>query len=190
MISNITFDYLLIIDCWETDINCDFEGFERNHFRKMYNELIQSFSNFKFEKILFGNGDYNKFTTRLNGTSNQRFTDKSFYEYAINKKLYYMEYDNINTKYTKKFHIKKGDKFLIAGKSWGWCIHDRTYGIYNMYNKGCEVYTHPSLCYWEEHNPITITKKDIENDKNVMWEKCGSDLYKVVGIKNEILKLE
>jgi hypothetical protein len=186
MISDITFDYLVIIDCWETNTNRDFAGFERNHFRKMFDELIQSFSNFEFKKILFGNADHNNYDINSDGNSKQRLTDKSFYEYAISKKLYYMEFSNINTKYIKKFHIKEGDKFLIAGKSWGMCIHDRPYGIYKIYNSGFKVYTHPSLCYWKEYNPITITKEDIENDKTVIWEKCGSDLYKVVGIKNKL----
>jgi hypothetical protein len=176
---DITFDYLIIIDCWETDINSDFEGYGENHFRKMYDNLIKSFSNFKFKKILFGNGNYNDIL-------DQRFTDKAFYQYAISKKIYFSEFSNINEMYIKKFNIKKGDKFLISGKSWKACIHGRPYGIYRIYNSGFDVYTHPSLCYWKEYNPTTITKEDIENDNTIIWEKCGFDLYKVVGIKNKL----
>lgn len=165
---NNIFDYLVVIDCWETDIDTDWDDYPRNHFKQMYNELISNFKNFKFDKILFGNDrNYQCMTNRLS-------TDKLFFEYAIKNNIWHMECGGLEDRPIASAQTFYKNKFLISGKSWNSCVHGRRMGIFSLFEQGHSVYSHPSLCYVEgitQDGIHPVTEFDFYNDSRVKWEK-------------------
>lgn len=171
----IEFDFLVIIDCWEIDTDDDI--FPKNHFKKMYINLIESFSDFKFKDIIFAN----IFFPFNRKKPNQRFTDKLFYEYCKKSNRPIIEISELSNLY-EIVRVKENTKILVGGKSWSHCIHKSNYGLINFYKNGFDVYTHPKLCYWKENNPVHVSENEIVNDEYLIWEKKDNGIYKVIDI--------
>jgi len=191
MKENIEFDYLVIIDLWNVDVlKQTGEPGQLPHNIDVYNAmnrtLLNNLQGFTFKNILISNGNlgpnlknrewirpeknvsnYIKNIANENNINTYVLGERGENYYLKNKR------DPNYLDITKKFN--KTDKFLIAGRVFGICVHNRTFGIVSLLANGFQVYTSPLLTIgWED---MFVTQQEFENDDKINWSKVNNDPF-------------
>lgn len=190
------FDFLVIIDLWNVDklketgnpkalpLNIDV-------YESMNKVLLNNLDFFSFKNIIISNGN-------LGGLK-----DRGFIVPERNVKNYLTSFNKSNTFicgtrsefYYKDSHEKEHDvtklfnkdtKFLIAGRVWNICVHNRSLGIISLLNSGFDVYSSPLLTI--NTDEMFTQNKHFVNDKYIEWSPLinNQHIQKALNIKPSV----
>jgi hypothetical protein len=170
----MVFDYLVIIDLWESNIIPVKPGSVPEDYKEVYKSNLTFFVNalnlYNFKNIIISNGT-------LGGPVPK--SEPMIYEWAKKQQVPIHE--------TEKYHhhqlpdlkeFKPSDSFLVTGTSWEKCLHARDYGFIKLLDKGHSVYSYPFLCMNTDcyANNFT-TGDDFRIDCYIKWDINNENMF-------------
>ena len=170
----MVFDYLVIIDLWDSNIVPVKPGTVPDDYREVYKSNLTFFVNalnlYKFKNIIISNGT-------LGGPVPK--SEPMIYEWAKKQQVPIHE--------TEKYHLhqlpdlkefKSSDSFLVTGTSWEKCLHARDYGFIKLLENGHSVYSYPFLCMDTDcYVNNFINSNDFKNDCYIKWDINNENMF-------------
>jgi hypothetical protein len=170
----MVFDYLVIIDLWESNILPVKPGTVPEDYKEVYKSNLTFFVNalnlYNFKNIIISNGT-------LGGPVPK--SEPMIYEWAKKQQVPIHE--------TEKYHhhqlpdlkeFKPSDSFLVTGTSWEKCLHARDYGFIKLLDNDHSVYSHPFLCMNTDcYVNNSITGDDFRTDSYVKWDINNENMF-------------
>ena len=170
----MVFDYLVIIDLWESNILPVKPGTVPEDYKEVYKSNLTFFVNalnlYNFKNIIISNGT-------LGGPVPK--SEPMIYEWAKKQQVPIHETEKYHHHYLPDLkEFKPSDSFLVTGTSWEKCLHARDYGFIKLLDNGHSVYSYPFLCMNTDcYVNNSITGDDFRTDSYVKWDINNENMF-------------
>jgi hypothetical protein len=190
------FDFLVIIDLWNVDKLKETGNPKAlppniDVYESMNKVLLNNLDFFSFKNIIISNGNLGGLKDRgwIVPERNVRtylnsFNKSNTFICGTRGEFYYHDENKKEDDITKLFN--KDTKFLIAGRVWNICVHNRSLGIIPLLNNGFDVYSSPLLTIGTDE--MFTQNKHFVNDKYIEWSPLinNQHIQKALNIKPSV----